>query len=518
MKCIEFLYFYLLPEQSLPPQRNTSASSTSTSSSAESQLYPPTPVSEDLEALECPSTPSRRNRTPTSDKKPYSDLDITFVPQTPRRPHEPSLGYLTPSTRRVSGSSNTSLSVPPSPSGPSRSPSHRRLMSVTDTSDSDNSGLGLGLSRSDTARQISRDIPAIRLPEDELSNPFSTTTSHTTSTSSGSSTVMPGSRAISRSSTHTAMSSVTGATSGGMSRTSSMRRISNPQSSREVSADESSTATKDRAPRARHSTSAQVVASASAHRGEPPRPSARVPHSRSSIQLSDGTSPTEERRLSQHRVSRSGTSAQLSDMINSSADETNQARPIRRASVHPSSSATPQSAHRPISRSSTSGQLGNLATEPVADQSRPPKPRQSLSHARTPSHLSGTRGLSVDTSMPPPPSPNTSMALPPSPNTSMPPPPSPNTSSMPPPPVPKPTPRKGFPAGITKGLPSAVSSPNFDSMSPLTASRRIPSGKLAEKRSSSKLKEVKSVEEKKELVSSLCKVRVVLMIARTMVR
>jgi hypothetical protein len=74
---------------------------------------------------------------------------------------------------------------------------------------------------------------------------------------------------------------------------------------------------------------------------------------------------------------------------------------------------------------------------------------------------------------------------------------------MPPPPIPKPTPRKGFPAGITKGLPSAVSSPNFNSMSPLTASKRIPSGKLAEKRSSSKLKEVKSVEEKKELVRLL---------------
>jgi hypothetical protein len=40
-------------------------------------------------------------------------------------------------------------------------------------------------------------------------------------------------------------------------------------------------------------------------------------------------------------------------------------------------------------------------------------------------------------------------------------------------------------------------------MSPLTASKRIPSGKLAEKRSSSKLKEVKSVEEKKELVRFL---------------
>ena len=496
MKCIEFLYFYLLPEQSLPSQRQTSSSSTSTSSSAESALFPPTPVSEEIDALECPSTPSRRHRTSAAEKA-YSDLDITFIPQTPHRPHQPSLGYLTPSTRRVSGSSNTSLSVPPSPCGPPRSPSHRRLMSITDTSDSDNSGLGLGLPRSDTAKLISkesmqREIPAINLPDSGLSNPFSTTTSHATSTSSGSSTVMPGSRGISRSSTHSSMS----AAAGGISRTSSMRRISNPPSSRDGSADES-IAAKERAPKARHPTSANLAAMSSGHRSsEVARLPNKVSHSRSSIHLSDNISPTEDKRQSQsrHRVSRSGTSAELTDMMKGSAGlGTSEDRAARRASLHPSSTATPR-AQKPMSRSSTSGQLASVTTDlSLIDQSQPPKPRHSISHAQTQSQPY-TKSVSVDTSMPPPPSPNTSMPPPPSPNTSTL---SANTS-MPPPPVPKPTPRKGFPAGITKGLPSAVSSPNFGS--PLTASKRIPSGRLGERKSNSRLKEVKSVEEKKELV------------------
>jgi len=501
MKCIEFLYFYLLPEQSVQPaQRATSASSTSTSSSTESQLFPPTPVNDETDL--CPATPSRRQRTSTSDQKAaYSDLDITFVPQTPQRAIQPNLGYLTPSTRRVSGSSNTSLSVPPSPCGAPRSPSHRRLMSVTDTSDSDNSGLGLGLPRSDTAKLISqestqRDIPAINLPDDDLSNPFRSA-SHATS-SSGSSTVMPGSRGISRSSTHSAISSATG-----VSRTSSMRRISDaPSLSRRSSTDESTGAgAKERAPKVRHShTSAQLAAMASDSRasGYTQTPRARISHSRTSSQLSDtaNESSSSEVPRPSHRVSRSSTSAQLADMANgpSSTNKPAEGREARpRSSIHPvdtSSTATPRSAQRPISRSSTSVHLGNLTADSSAsDMSRPSRPRQSLSHARTPSLLAGGSK---------PPSPDTSMPPPPSPNTSMPPPPSPNTS-MPPPPVPKPTPRKGFPAGITKGLPSAISSPNFNS--PLLASKRIPSGRLVEKRSSSKLKEVKSVEEKKELVS-----------------
>jgi hypothetical protein len=501
MKCIEFLYFYLLPEQSsVPAQRATSSSSTSTTSSTESQLFPPTPVNDDTDL--CPATPSRRHRTSSSDQKaPYSDLDITFVPQTPQRSVQPNLGYLTPSTRRASGSSNISLSVPPSPCGAPRSPSHHRLMSVTDTSDSDNSGLGLGLPRSDTAKLISRetvqkDIPAINLPDDDVSNPFRSASSHTTS-SSGSSTVMPGSRGISRSSTHSAMSSATG-----VSRTSSMRRISDaPSSSRRSSADESTVPSKERAPRVRHShTSAQLAAIPSESRtsesAKPPR--ARMSHSRTSSQLSDtaNESLSSEVQRPSHRVSRSGTSAQLSDLVNgpSLSDKPAEGRAARpRSSIHPidtSSNATPRPTHRPMSRSSTSVHLGNLTTDSTAsDASRPAKPRQSLSHARTPSLLAGSsKSPSPDTSMPPPPSPNTSMPAPPSPST-----------SMPPPPVPKPTPRKGFPAGITKGLPSAISSPNFNS--PLLASKRIPSGKLVEKRSSSKLKEVKSVEEKKELVS-----------------
>jgi hypothetical protein len=457
MKCIEFLYFYLLPENSpqAQPQRNTSVSSTSTSSSAESQLFPPTPTAGDFDPLPSPTTPSRRHRAPTPDgqsKLPYADLDITFVPQTPQKPHQPSLGYLTPSTRRVSGSSTTSLSVPPSPRHPPSSPSHRRLASVADTeSESENSGLGLGLPRSDTAVKLSsrpshtREIPAIRLQSDasstNTSNPFDTRSSNAPSTSSsGSSTVMPGSRGMSRSLTRSALSDET-AVPDGPSRTPSMRRVTQSPSMQSVASTESST--QERAPKVRHSrTSTQL--SDLAHR---PRPSgsahlsrASVSHPRTSGLLSDsGTdSPQPEvSHLSRHRVSRSSTSAQLSDLISDSSVSTSEA-------------------------------------------GRPPKSRPSL---RTPSHLSSTisKNLSPDTSMPPPP-------------------------------VPKPTPRKGFPVGITKGLPSAISSPNLNS--PLLASKRIPSGQSqshlnpnsnsSDKPKNSGVKPVKSVEEKKELVSVPC--------------
>jgi hypothetical protein len=215
------------------------------------------------------------------------------------------------------------------------------------------------------------------------------------------------------------------ATTGGMSRTSSMRRVTQSSS---IQSGANTDSPAERPPKVRHSRasvqlsdlSARSRPSTSAHQAR-----ASISHSRTSIHLSEsGTdSPqpesTEPTRLSKHRVSRSSTSAQLSDLL----------------------------------------------TDSPSDQGRPPKPRQSLSSARAPSSI-------LDTSMPPPP-------------------------------VPKPTPRKGFPAGITKGLPSAISSPNLNS--PLLASKRIPSGQLqsatGDKRPGSNLKPVKTVEEKKELVS-----------------
>jgi hypothetical protein len=256
-----------------------------------------------------------------------------------------------------------------------------------------------------------------------------------------------------------------------MSRSSSMRRISDaPSFSQEFSAaEEAIPESRERAPKARHSISAQSVAASSSADPAARPPRARMSHSRTSIHLTDtrvDPLSSDTPRKSLHRVSRSGTSAQLSSLVDgpsagdprSMESRTSSSRSSTHAEADKSSTSHLPPSPRPMPRSSTSVQL----TDSPSEMGRPPKPR--ASHTCTPS------------------------LKPPSPDT-----------SMPPPPVPKPTPRKGFPAGITKGLPSAISSPNLNS--PLTAAKRIPSGRLVEKRSGSKLKDVKSVEEKKELVS-----------------
>ncbi|RXK34651.1 hypothetical protein M231_08095 [Tremella mesenterica] len=139
MKCIEFLYFYLLPEQN-SPQRATSTGSTSSSSSAESTLFPPSPLSStESDSSARMVSPSPAAHVIPSDnlaaKIHYPDIDIPFVPMTPRKPPQPNLGYLTPSTtRRVSGSTTPSLpTVPASPRVPA-SPSTKRLSSLAETS------------------------------------------------------------------------------------------------------------------------------------------------------------------------------------------------------------------------------------------------------------------------------------------------------------------------------------------------------------------------------------------------
>lgn len=435
MKCIEFLYFYLLPENTQEPQRATSAASSSSStSSASSQLYPPRDAVADTTPTPSPTTPSRRKQSVTTDQPSFQDLDIPFVPQTPQKRPEPSLGYLTPSTRRISSSftSTPSRSIPPSPRHVPPSPSHqpmppspslrstpqpasqtpvpaspsrRRLSIIEREGEANNSGLGLGLPRSSTALHLSRrtsikrDVTAIKLSETELDGSGSsglarrTTDRTATHSSSGSSTVTPSvhSRGISRSSTQTGLASGSSA----VSRVPSIKRAT--RQSEDDTPQQSDV--QPRPPKIRHSrTSAQLSSLAA----DLPRPASEV-------------AKEVEPRLS--KVRHSSTSAQLSDLARGS-------------------------------------------------DSRAPQPAMSRSVAT-----------------------NAPMRTP-----------SPNTS-MPPPPVPKPTPRKGFPAGITKGLPSAVSSPNLNS--PLGPSKRIPSGRLSDKRSSSKLSEVRSVEEKKELVSFL---------------
>lgn len=118
MKCIEFLYFYLQPE-------DTPRSTSSSSSGSDSPLFPPSPLSS-----------SRSSSGSSPPRKEWSDLDVPFVPRTPSRKPQPSLGFLTPTTSRVASrreSSSTPRKLGAVPE--ERVPSGPRF------------GLGLGLPR-----------------------------------------------------------------------------------------------------------------------------------------------------------------------------------------------------------------------------------------------------------------------------------------------------------------------------------------------------------------------------------
>lgn len=121
MKCCEFLYFYLLPEgatampdlaakvpqgvlaalapgAALPPSLDSSTSSAAT---ANGPSLPPSPNRSRLTS-EAPrlASPDRR----------WADLDLPFVPETPRKPPRPSLGFQTPATNRRASNLNSSAS------------------------------------------------------------------------------------------------------------------------------------------------------------------------------------------------------------------------------------------------------------------------------------------------------------------------------------------------------------------------------------------------------------------------
>ncbi|KAL1412595.1 hypothetical protein Q8F55_000342 [Vanrija albida] len=121
MKCCEFLYFYLLPEgatampdlaakvpmsvlaglspgAALPPSLDSSTSSAAT---ANGPSLPPSPNRSRLTS-EAPraASPDRR----------WADLDLPFVPETPRKPPKPSLGFQTPATNRRASNLNSSAS------------------------------------------------------------------------------------------------------------------------------------------------------------------------------------------------------------------------------------------------------------------------------------------------------------------------------------------------------------------------------------------------------------------------
>lgn len=166
MKCCEFLYFYLLPENAteLPDMAGATV-----------------PQAQEAPTIKHNRSTSRIGAEDIS--RPGSpDLGLPFVPQTPRKPTKPSLGFATPSTNRT----GTARKVSPTPS----------LGSVNEdallVSDGDMRRRDAGRRDSSRSRDERKDSAA-----------WSTGDSRSSSgSSSGSSiTVVPGRRATARSST-----------------------------------------------------------------------------------------------------------------------------------------------------------------------------------------------------------------------------------------------------------------------------------------------------------------------------
>ncbi|OWZ63312.1 hypothetical protein AYX14_06753 [Cryptococcus neoformans] len=246
MKCIEFLYFYLLPEQQNNNVNKRNISNSSVSSTTSSELYPTSPPT--LLRTKPPT-----NFTACEDK--LGDIDVPFIPQTPVKKPRPNLGYLTPATRHASeASANTSSStpslptVPASPASPAISstiipPSPResngRLRPTASTTglstmldddvplsssildartparlrhrDDDSPGkMGLGIGLSDLGTTTATSKTRVNTSNDPFDLTASSKRSH--SGSSGSSTVVPStaSRAISRSSTQPSLATLSG--------------------------------------------------------------------------------------------------------------------------------------------------------------------------------------------------------------------------------------------------------------------------------------------------------------------
>ena len=221
MKCLEFLYFYLLPE-GVQTNRVVSNASTSSSSSTESYLYPMSPFTPVIDS-------SDGRVTPTIVTSQFHDLDIPFVPQTPQHSARHSVGYPTPShSRHISSSfsSNTPslVAVPASPISASKSPVRKvrqldddrpssrasdgairserhkpqledRRWSAVDLTKLNNPGLGLGMTKSATAINLvsSRTGKAEQSKSSgSMQDPFaSSPASKESRSSSGSSTVVP---------------------------------------------------------------------------------------------------------------------------------------------------------------------------------------------------------------------------------------------------------------------------------------------------------------------------------------
>lgn len=169
MKCCEFLYFYLLPENAteLPDMAGATVpaaeASTIKHNRSESRIG--------ADDISRPGSP---------------DLGLPFVPQTPRKPTKPSLGFATPSANRT----GTARKVSPTPSLGSVN-EDAQLVSDSDMRRRDSNVFDVGRRNSSRARDDRRDS-VVYMGESRSSS----------GSSSGSSiTVVPGRRTAQRSST-----------------------------------------------------------------------------------------------------------------------------------------------------------------------------------------------------------------------------------------------------------------------------------------------------------------------------
>ncbi|OCF34399.1 hypothetical protein I316_03913 [Kwoniella heveanensis BCC8398] len=319
MKCIEFLYFYLLPEQSDAKRAVSSSSSSSSSSSNESQLYPPSPLStsqNSLPSVRVADADARLTPSPELRKDHHLvDVDMpSFVPMTPRKPPQPNLGYLTPATRKSSVCTSTcstpSLATVPASPRTSESSTARGLSAMLDEMDDSSAptprsnarstrgstedietsevGLGLGLPKSSSglvrSSTIQRDMSgqtAQNKSSSAVTDPFNLTANsqRSHSGSSGSSTVVPPARTMSRSSTQPFLNAnglprqPSPVSSTGTMRRTSVRRVSkSPLVQSSLPEHEEAPSAVPRTPKIRHSRTQSHLSALSGDVPPPPVP------------------------------------------------------------------------------------------------------------------------------------------------------------------------------------------------------------------------------------------------------
>ncbi|WVF68327.1 hypothetical protein IAT40_003092 [Kwoniella sp. CBS 6097] len=322
MKCIEFLYFYLLPEQN-DAKRAVSSSSSSSSSSTDSQLYPPSPLStsqNSLPSVRTANSSGRMTPSPEPRKNHLADVDMPFVPMTPRKPPQPNLGYLTPATRKSSVCTSTCstpslATVPASPRIPESSTARglsamldemegssaptprnsRTSRGSTENAERSGVGLGLGLPKSSSglvrSSTIQRDLSGKTAQSDRkdtsssFTDPFNLTANseRSHSGSSGSSTVVPAPRSMSRSSTQPSLNpnglprQPSSVSSAGTMRRASVRRVSkSPLVQSSLPEHEEAAPAVPRTPKIRHSRTQSHLSALSGSVPPPPVPALPV--------------------------------------------------------------------------------------------------------------------------------------------------------------------------------------------------------------------------------------------------